>query len=48
MKILVENHQNSPSSLIKFFSVSSIASIIKDILLQKSRELKKEGRKSFT
>ena len=38
----------SPSSLIMFFSVSSISSTIKDTLLQKSTELKMEGRKSFT
>ena len=38
----------SPSSLIMFFSVSSMSSTIKDILIQKSTELKMEGRKSFT
>ena len=38
----------SPSSLIKFFSVSSISGTIIDILLQMSTELKMEGRKSFT
>ena len=38
----------SPSSLIMFFSVSSISRTIKDILLQKSLELKMEGRKIFT
>ena len=38
----------SPSSLMTFLSVSCISSTIKDILLQKSTELKMEGRKSFT
>ena len=38
----------SPSSLNMFLSVSSLCSTIKDILFQKSTELKMEGRKSFT
>ena len=37
----------SPSSLIMFFSVSSISSTIKDILFQKSTELEMEGRKNL-
>ena len=48
MKIPVENHQKSPSSFVMFFSVSFISSTFKDILLQKSTELKMEGGKSFT
>ena len=38
----------SPSFLMTLFSVSSISKKMPDILLQKSTELKMEGRKSFT
>ena len=38
----------TPNSLIKFLSASSKSSTLQDILLQKSTEMKKEGKKSFT
>ena len=43
-----EPSTKSPSSLMTFFSVSSISSTMQDILLQKTTELKMKGRKSFT
>ena len=44
----IEPSIKSPSSLIMFLSVSSISSTMQDMLLQKSTELKMEGRKSST
>ena len=47
-KSLYKTIKKSLSSLIMFFSVSSISTTKKEILLQKSTEMKMEGKKSFT
>ena len=48
MKILVENRQKKSQVFNYVPSVSSISSTVQDILLQRSTDLKMEGRKIFT